>query len=134
MICPACKNDMIVVEYQRIELDFCPDCRGVWFDEGELRLMLETARLEGKFLDEIQHLPETGTEEKPRKCPICRRAMAKNTIGAPSPVMIDVCRQGDGLFFDGGEIHQLVKQLPADKPGDANPVIGFIEEVFKAAD
>jgi len=134
MICPACKNDMIVVEYQRIELDFCPDCRGVWFDKGELQLMLETARLEGKFLDEIQHLPETGTEEKLRKCPICRRAMVKNTIGAPSPVMIDVCRQGDGLFFDGGEIHQLVKQLPADKPGDANPVIGFIEEVFKAAD
>ena len=56
MICPACKNDMIVVEYQRIELDFCPDCRGVWFDKGELQLMLETARLEGKFLDEIKRL------------------------------------------------------------------------------
>ncbi len=50
MICPACKNDMIVVEYQRIELDFCPHCRGVWFDCGELELMLKSAHIDEKPL------------------------------------------------------------------------------------
>ena len=124
---------MIVVEYQHIELDFCPDCRGVWFDEDELELMLESAHLSGKILDDIRHLPETNTEEKPRKCPICHQPMAKNSIGTLSPVLIDSCRQGDGLFFDGGEVHQLVTQLSTNKPDVENPVISFIEEVFKAS-
>jgi Zn-finger nucleic acid-binding protein len=37
MICPACKYDMIVVEYHNIELDYCNNCKGVWFDSGELQ-------------------------------------------------------------------------------------------------
>jgi len=47
MICPACKSDMIVVEHSKIELDYCTGCRGVWFDSGELELLLESAGLEG---------------------------------------------------------------------------------------
>ena len=43
-----------------------------------------------------------------------------------------VCRKGDGLFFDGGEVNQLIKQLPAKEPGKEHPVIDFLGEVFKA--
>jgi Zn-finger nucleic acid-binding protein len=132
MICPSCKNDMIVVEYQRIELDFCPQCRGVWFDCGELDLMLQSATLDSKCLGEINNLPEANTTEKPRKCPICRQSMRKNTIGRNSPIMVDVCRRNDGLFFDGGELHQLIKQLPTSEPGKENSIIDFLGEVFKA--
>ncbi|MBN1367223.1 MAG: zf-TFIIB domain-containing protein [Dehalococcoidales bacterium] len=132
MICPACKNDMIVVEYQRIELDFCPQCRGVWFDSGELELMLKSAKFDEASLNEISRLAEVQTTEKTRKCPICRQTMAKNTIGRKSPVLIDVCPRNDGLFFDGGEVHQLITQLPASELGKENPVIDFLSEVFKA--
>jgi len=41
MICPVCKSDMIDVEYNRIELDYCTACRGVWFDTEELELLIE---------------------------------------------------------------------------------------------
>ena len=132
MICPACRNDMIVVEYQRIELDFCPQCRGVWFDHGELDLMLQSAKLDNTTLSDISHLSEAQTSEKTRKCPICRQSMAKNTIGFKAPILIDVCRQGDGLFFDGGELNQLIKQLPSKEPGKENPIIDFLGKVFKA--
>jgi Zn-finger nucleic acid-binding protein len=47
MICPTCKNPMIVVEYQQIELDYCGSCRGVWFDNGELELLLSKAMKNG---------------------------------------------------------------------------------------
>ena len=50
MICPACKSDMIVVEHSQIELDYCTDCRGVWFDSGELELLLESMGLENPDL------------------------------------------------------------------------------------
>jgi Zn-finger nucleic acid-binding protein len=124
---------MIVLEYQRIELDFCPNCRGVWFDHGELGLLLESAHLDEKSLGDIQHLPEAKITEKRRKCPICRHSMAKNTIGAKAPILIDVCRRGDGLFFDGGEANQLLKQLSVKELGEENPIIDFLGEVFKAS-
>ena len=134
MICPACKNNMIVVEYKRIELDFCPKCRGVWFDAGELELMLKSSGLDESPAGNTRNLPPAVTTEAIRKCPICRQGMSKNNIGKNPPVMIDVCRRGDGMFFDGGEVQQLIEQLPvkaSGKPGTEHPIIEFLGEVFK---
>ena len=68
MICPVCKYDMIVVEYHDIELDYCTGCKGVWFDSGELTLLLESHGLEEvkQFLDNILSSPEALSSEKKR--------------------------------------------------------------------
>jgi len=48
--CPACKVPIIVVEHEKIELDYCTTCLGVWFDAGELALLLESLDLDvGEF-------------------------------------------------------------------------------------
>jgi Zn-finger nucleic acid-binding protein len=122
---------MIVVEYKRIELDYCPKCRGVWFDSGELELMFKTSGVYNQPIGDIRNLPAATSSEKTRKCPICRQGMSKNDIGQKPPVLIDVCRRGDGLFFDGGEVTGLIKQLPQKEPGKNNPVMEFLGEVFK---
>ena len=37
MKCPQCKDNALVMsERQGIEIDYCPECRGVWLDRGEL--------------------------------------------------------------------------------------------------
>ena len=36
MKCPACQIDLHMTERQSIEIDYCPQCRGVWLDRGEL--------------------------------------------------------------------------------------------------
>ncbi|KWF29819.1 zf-TFIIB domain-containing protein [Burkholderia pseudomultivorans] len=37
MKCPVCKTpDLLMAERQSIEIDYCPTCRGVWLDPGEL--------------------------------------------------------------------------------------------------
>jgi uncharacterized protein len=37
MKCPVCKTpDLLITERQSIEIDYCPSCRGVWLDRGEL--------------------------------------------------------------------------------------------------
>lgn len=42
MNCPVCKDARLVMtERQGIEIDYCPDCRGVWLDRGELDKILE---------------------------------------------------------------------------------------------
>ena len=42
MHCPVCKDSTLVMaERQGIEIDYCPGCRGVWLDRGELDKLIE---------------------------------------------------------------------------------------------
>lgn len=41
MQCPACATPLTMSERQGIEIDYCPSCRGVWLDRGELDKMIE---------------------------------------------------------------------------------------------
>ena len=42
MDCPACRNvQLLMSERQGIEIDYCPSCRGVWLDRGELDKIIE---------------------------------------------------------------------------------------------
>lgn len=42
MQCPVCKDPQLVIsERQGIEIDYCPACRGVWLDRGELDKLIE---------------------------------------------------------------------------------------------
>jgi len=42
MKCPVCTNvDLLIAERQGVEIDYCPQCRGVWLDRGELDKVIE---------------------------------------------------------------------------------------------
>ncbi|OWF72983.1 hypothetical protein B4907_22420 [Yersinia kristensenii] len=42
MQCPVCKDTQLVMsERKSIEIDYCPNCRGVWLDRGELDKIIE---------------------------------------------------------------------------------------------
>lgn len=41
MICPRCNTNLSVSNTQGIEIDYCPNCRGVWLDKGELEKIIE---------------------------------------------------------------------------------------------
>lgn len=44
MKCPVCTEpDLVMTERQGVEIDYCPKCRGVWLDRGELDKILERA-------------------------------------------------------------------------------------------
>ena len=44
MRCPHCTDtNLAMTERQGIEIDYCPNCRGVWLDRGELDKLLERA-------------------------------------------------------------------------------------------
>lgn len=138
MICPVCKYDMIVVEYHNIELDYCNSCRGVWFDSGELELLFKSYGLEEPkaFFDGILDSQEAVSSEKKRNCPICGSKMKKSAIGEqPKTLIIDICRKEHGLWFDGGEVDQLIKHLAGEHPtgrDSKGQVISFLEELFEA--
>ncbi len=48
MKCPVCKEpDLVMSERQGIEIDYCPSCRGIWLDRGELDKIIEKSMESG---------------------------------------------------------------------------------------
>jgi Zn-finger nucleic acid-binding protein len=41
MKCPIDQSELVMTERQGIEIDYCPQCRGVWLDRGELDKIVE---------------------------------------------------------------------------------------------
>ncbi|HXG80907.1 MAG TPA: zf-TFIIB domain-containing protein [Sphingomicrobium sp.] len=46
MQCPSCGVQLTMSERQGIEIDYCPSCRGVWLDRGELDKIIERNALQ----------------------------------------------------------------------------------------
>ena len=44
--CPVCKIALVMSDRQGVEIDYCPQCRGVWLDRGELDKILERSASE----------------------------------------------------------------------------------------
>lgn len=41
MKCPTCNVALVMTDRNGIEIDYCPDCRGIWLDRGELDKIIE---------------------------------------------------------------------------------------------
>jgi uncharacterized protein len=42
MKCPVCKDkDLVMADRQGVEIDYCPSCRGIWLDRGELDKLID---------------------------------------------------------------------------------------------
>ncbi|GAB3263516.1 TFIIB-type zinc ribbon-containing protein [Chitinimonas naiadis] len=64
MQCPVCKETTLVMaERQGIEIDYCPQCRGVWLDRGELDKLIERSQQELAAAAPTRPVPE----ERPRQ-------------------------------------------------------------------
>ncbi|MGN7720529.1 zf-TFIIB domain-containing protein [Chitinophaga sp. 22620] len=41
MKCPNCNETLLMTQRNNVEIDYCPNCRGIWLDKGELDKLLE---------------------------------------------------------------------------------------------
>jgi Zn-finger nucleic acid-binding protein len=64
MQCPVCKEvQLVMTERQNIEIDYCPQCRGVWLDRGELDKIIERSQqVENSFLQQGNSFATRGLE------------------------------------------------------------------------
>jgi hypothetical protein len=88
-------------------IDSCPSCRGIWFDAGEMKALLQSESLKRQFLTDIRvrtaHTYSLTTSD--RRCPRCRAVMDRPVVGG---ITVDVCRGCSGVWLDSGELTQLV--------------------------
>ena len=63
MNCPVDNTPLAMTERQGVEIDYCPTCRGVWLDRGELDKIIERAPGNGGERGEVEE--ERDDEKRP---------------------------------------------------------------------
>jgi Zn-finger nucleic acid-binding protein len=122
LYCPICKTSMIILEYEGVEIDYCPTCAGCWLDQGELELILEAS---GKLYDlSMFHLSPKGK----RRCPRCHKKMRVDKF-PHTAVEVDICPHDGGIWLDRGEL-VAIAALETDSPKTVK-LKEFFKELFK---
>ncbi len=65
MLCPSCNVALHLSVRQNVEIDYCPNCRGVWLDRGELNKIIE--RSAEAIAPRAQRFVEEDSDDRPRK-------------------------------------------------------------------
>jgi Zn-finger nucleic acid-binding protein len=130
MNCTHCKNPMITAELENVEIDFCSGCGGIWLDAGELESLLADVAQSRHLLASFVAVGQS--TEAGRRCPICRKTMEKVYAGpSDKAILLDRCPQGHGLWFDRGELKQVIE---SETLNQNSKVIQLLKEMFNGMD
>ena len=113
MRCPKCRSDMETVELDGIEIDRCAECKGIWFDPGELD-KLRSRRAAGALDtgDASTGLRHNAIDQY--RCPRCGGHMIRMVDAQQSHIWYEQCASCHGSYFDAGELSDLVRFSIAD--------------------
>lgn len=113
MKCPKCGAAMGQVAYEGVVADRCSDCKGLWFDAGELDTFRDKRLAEeidtgdpkrGAELNRIDRYP----------CPRCSGGMIRMVDAHQPHIWYEQCGACQGTFFDAGEFADLSRTTIAD--------------------
>ena len=127
MICPACENQMAVLELDQIEIDHCLHCGGIWLDAGELELLLETDEDRERLKNML--IEDDSVKEKKYACPICNKKMNKVFVGEEKKILIDQCKKNHGLWLDKGELEDVIELSSQNREGK---IIHLLKQMFES--
>jgi Zn-finger nucleic acid-binding protein len=64
MNCPKCNITLLMTDRQGVEIDYCPQCRGIWLDRGELEKIIDRSMGINPGMDQAQGYPPPGFGDK----------------------------------------------------------------------
>ncbi len=67
MQCPIDGTQLVIAERSGVEIDYCPTCRGVWLDRGELDKIIERSALVDNREGHWREAPARGAGDDRRK-------------------------------------------------------------------
>ena len=126
--CPVCKSGLRAICVDEVTIDFCPNCRGSWFEMEELQGVFERREFAAELL--LPRLPNL--QRDPVLCRYCGNhssRMDKVCLKCKVPLeflcpgcgkqlettdrqglSVDCCRDCRGVWLDGGELTLLFEQ------------------------
>lgn len=113
MNCPRCQTNLEIQQIKdystSIEVDLCPSCKGIWFDENELS---QIDKIIEPTILEIRHIPDKTVQFESIHCPSCNNMprMQKAVHPRDKKVVIDHCPYCNGIWLDKGELEAIQKE------------------------
>ena len=92
-----------ILTQQGVEIDLCPDCKGIWLDKGEIFYFTKKPSYIQRELDEAIKLGKPSDR-------ICPRT-GKNMEGIKllnGKLILDYSPSSSGIWFDSGELNKLI--------------------------
>jgi uncharacterized protein len=99
--------------FHHVEVDYCPECLGVWFDKDELAHAKDDKDEQLKWLDfDIWRDKSKFTIQNnlKKRCPVCRIPFTEVHYDN-SKVKVDFCKHCQGIWLDRGEFKQIIIYL-----------------------
>jgi len=112
MTCPLCKKPLDRAILYGIEINFCPNCLGLFFEAEELRLAKDQRDRSLRWLDIDLWKDKTKFKISPgiRLCPFCRLPLYEIYYG-DSQIIVDVCNLCQGIWLDRSEFKKIIEYL-----------------------
>ena len=108
MNCPTCKGTMVEKDFGGVHVDVCETCKGVWFDNHELKKLDEKNEGFGRALEDALSSDYHKVENRPQiKCPKCDMNMVERHYFSQTQVLVDECYGCGGFFLDAGEFESI---------------------------
>jgi hypothetical protein len=108
MNCPKCGAELVKKYYKgMIEVDSCPNCRGMWLDFNELDKLEDVVFDDDSHKGSLMHF-QSGTD---RPCPQCG-AMLDEFQYRLYDLRLDTCPEKDhGFWLDAGEDERVIELM-----------------------
>jgi len=114
MNCPLCKEKLQKALFYNVEVDYCPLCLGMFFDEDELRLAKDEKEADLRWVDidlwQDKSRMKVSRKTEMKFCPKCRLPLYQVEYGQ-SGIEIDLCRLCKGIWLDRGEFKKIIDYL-----------------------
>lgn len=105
--CPKCRTDMEIVDQAGVEVDRCRQCKGLWFDPGELESIRNRSAAAALDIGDAK-IGEKHDAMRNYDCPRCGGTMAPATDSKHANINFESCQDCRGSFLDAGELTRSI--------------------------
>lgn len=112
MNCPICKTELKKAVFYGVEVDYCPQCLGVWFEQDELAQAKDEKdkNLNWLDIDLWQEKTKFKISQIQKICPVCSIPLYSVKYG-DSQIEVDLCNLCQGIWLDRGEFKRVIDYL-----------------------
>lgn len=110
--CPKCPGETALTTQtllDKVEVDYCPACGGIYFDEGEVGAVLQLSKDIPNYKDLLAAAPASCP------CPGCKATMKDVRYVPDKDLHVDLCEACGGVWMDRGEIREAKQVADAQE-------------------
>lgn len=113
MKCPNCNADLVATKRDRIDMEACPSCKGMWLSRQELEQLEDEAFDLG---DDKKGSLMLSTSDSARKCPQCSQPM-KTFDYREYDLALDFCGAGHGFWLNADDDKRVLALMKKEEAG-----------------